>query len=225
MAHRGRLNVLVNILGKKPDALFKAFAETYVPDTSSGDGDVKYHLGYESSRTIGGKNVALTLAYNPSHLEAVNPIVLGRARARVDLQNETQRSKVLPILIHGDAAFAGQGIVMESLNLSGVKGYAVAGTLHIVTNNQVGFTTNPDEGRTGRHCTEIAKFIEAPILHVNGDDPDAVVLATEIALEYRQKFSADVVVDIVCYRRYGHNETDEPLFTHHRLPIERKAEA
>ena len=213
MAHRGRLNVLVNILGKKSEALFKAFAESYIPDTSSGDGDVKYHLGYESSRTIGGKNVALTLAYNPSHLEAVNPIVLGRARARVDLQNETQRSKVLPILIHGDAAFAGQGIVMESLNLSGVKGYAVAGTLHIVTNNQVGFTTNPDEGRTGRHCTEIAKFIEAPILHVNGDDPDAVVLATEIALEYRQKFSADVVVDIVCYRRYGHNETDEPLFT------------
>jgi 2-oxoglutarate dehydrogenase E1 component len=131
----------------------------------------------------------------------------------VDLQNGAKRSQVLPILIHGDAAFAGQGIVMESLNLSGVKGYTVGGTLHIVTNNQVGFTTNPDEGRTGRHCTEIAKFIEAPILHVNGDDPDAVVLATEIALEYRQKFSADVVVDIVCYRRYGHNETDEPLFT------------
>lgn len=213
MSHRGRLNVLVNVMGKKTDALFKAFNDSYVPETSSGDGDVKYHLGYESSRTVNGKNIALTLAYNPSHLEAVNPIVLGRARARVDLQSGSERSHVLPILIHGDAAFAGQGVVMESLNLSGVKGYAVGGTIHIITNNQVGFTTNPDEGRTGRHCTEIAKFIEAPILHVNGDDPDAVALATEIALEYRQKFSADVVVDIVCYRRYGHNETDEPLFT------------
>lgn len=213
MAHRGRLNVLVNVLGKKPEQLFKAFSESYVPDTTNGDGDVKYHLGYENSRTVDGKSVALTLAYNPSHLEAVNPVALGRARARIDLQNGAQRSQLLPILIHGDAAFAGQGIVMETLNLSGVKGYTVGGTLHFVTNNQVGFTTNPDEARTGRHCTEIAKFVEAPILHVNGDDPDAVALATEIALEYRQKFSADAVVDIVCYRRYGHNEADEPLFT------------
>ncbi len=213
MAHRGRLNILVNVLGKKPEQLFKAFSESYVPDTTNGDGDVKYHLGYENSRTVDGKSVALTLAYNPSHLEAVNPVALGRARARVDLQNGSNRSQLLPILVHGDAAFAGQGIVMETLNLSGVKGYSVGGTLHFVTNNQVGFTTNPDEARTGRHCTEIAKFVEAPILHVNGDDPDSVALATEIALEYRQKFSADVVVDIVCYRRYGHNEADEPLFT------------
>lgn len=213
MAHRGRLNVLVNVLGKKPEQLFKAFSESYVPDTTNGDGDVKYHLGYENSRTVDGKSVALTLAYNPSHLEAVNPVALGRARARVDLQNGSNRSQLLPILVHGDAAFAGQGIVMETLNLSGVKGYSVGGTLHFVTNNQVGFTTNPDEARTGRHCTEIAKFVEAPILHVNGDDPDSVALATEIALEYRQKFSADVVVDIICYRRYGHNEADEPLFT------------
>jgi 2-oxoglutarate dehydrogenase E1 component len=213
MSHRGRLNVIVNTIGKKPDQLFRAFSENYIPDTSTGDGDVKYHLGHEGSRTVAGKSIALTLAYNPSHLESVNPIVLGRARARADLQNQAQRASVLPILIHGDAAFSGQGVVMETLNLSGVKGYEVGGTVHLVTNNQVGFTTDPDEGRTGYHCTEIAKFVEAPILHVNGDDPDAVVLATEIALEYRQKFAADIVVDIVCYRRYGHNETDEPAFT------------
>ena len=213
MAHRGRLNVLVNTCGKKAEALFRAFSENHLPDTSSGDGDVKYHLGHEGERTVDGKKVAITLAYNPSHLEAVNPVVLGRARARIDLQDGAQRQQALPVLIHGDAAFAGQGIVMETLNLAGLKGYAVGGTLHFVTNNQVGFTTNPDESRTGRHCTEIAKFTESPIFHVNGDDPDAVVLATEIALEYRQKFAADAVVDIVCYRRYGHNETDEPAFT------------
>ncbi|NBX01756.1 2-oxoglutarate dehydrogenase subunit E1, partial [bacterium] len=169
MAHRGRLNVLVNVLGKKPEQLFKAFSESYVPDTTNGDGDVKYHLGYENSRTVDGKSVALTLAYNPSHLEAVNPVALGRARARVDLQNGSNRSELLPILVHGDAAFAGQGIVMETLNLSGVKGYSVGGTLHFVTNNQVGFTTNPDEARTGRHCTEINEADEPlftqPILY------------------------------------------------------------
>ena len=213
MAHRGRLNVLVNTCGKKSEYLFEGFSEHHIPDTSTGDGDVKYHLGYEGERTIDGKKVAITLAYNPSHLEAVNPVVLGRTRARVDLQGDGKRSSALPVLIHGDAAFAGQGIVMETFNFANVKGYAVGGTVHIVTNNQVGFTTGPEEARSGRHCTEIAKFAEAPILHVNGDDPDAVVLATEIALEYRQQFAADAVVDIVCYRRYGHNETDEPAFT------------
>ena len=213
MAHRGRLNVLVNVCGKKAEALFAAFSENHIPDTSHGDGDVKYHLGYAGARMVGGKEVTITLAYNPSHLEAVNPVVLGRTRALVDLQGGGDRSKALPILIHGDAAFAGQGIVMETLNLAGLKGYGVGGTLHLVSNNQVGFTTNPDEGRTGRHCTEIAKFTECPIFHANGDDPDAVILATELALEFRQKFSADAVVDIVCYRRYGHNETDEPAFT------------
>lgn len=213
MSHRGRLNVLVNICGKKPEHLFEGFSENHLPDTSTGDGDVKYHLGYEGERTVEGQKVAITLAYNPSHLEAVNAVVLGRTRARLDLQGNAQRTAALPILIHGDAAFAGQGVVMETFNLSGVKGYAVGGTLHLVTNNQVGFTTGPDESRSGRHCTEIAKFVEAPILHVNGDDPDAVVLATEIALEYRQKFAVDAVVDIICYRRYGHNETDEPAFT------------
>lgn len=213
MAHRGRLNVLVNTCGKKSEHLFEGFSEHHIPDTSTGDGDVKYHLGYEGERTIDGKKVAITLAYNPSHLEAVNPVVLGRTRARVDLQGDSKRSSALPVLIHGDAAFAGQGIVMETFNFASVKGYAVGGTVHLVTNNQVGFTTSPEEARSGRYCTEIAKFAEAPILHVNGDDPDAVVLATEIALEYRQQFAADAVVDIVCYRRYGHNETDEPAFT------------
>ena len=213
MAHRGRLNVLVNICGKKPEALFGAFSENHLPDTTHGDGDVKYHLGYAGARVVEGKEIGVTLAYNPSHLEAVNPVVLGRARALVDLQGGADRSKVLPILIHGDAAFAGQGVVMETLNLASLKGYQVGGTLHLVTNNQVGFTTNPDEARSGRHCTEIAKFVEAPVFHANGDDPDAVVLAVELAVEYRRKFSADAVVDIVCYRRYGHNETDEPAFT------------
>ncbi|MEY4446930.1 MAG: Multifunctional 2-oxoglutarate metabolism enzyme [Verrucomicrobiota bacterium] len=213
MAHRGRLNVLVNVCGKKPEALFAGFSEQHIPDTTHGDGDVKYHLGYAGARVVDGKEIGVTLAFNPSHLEAVNPVVLGRARALVDLQGGAERSKVLPILLHGDAAFAGQGVVMETLNLAGLKGYQVGGTLHIVSNNQVGFTTNPDEARTGRHCTEIAKFTESPIFHANGDDPDAVVLAAEIALEYRQKFGADAVLDIVCYRRYGHNETDEPAFT------------
>jgi len=213
MAHRGRLNVLVNVCGKKAEALFAGFSEQHIPDTTHGDGDVKYHLGYAGARVVDGKEIGVTLAFNPSHLEAVNPVVLGRARALVDLQGGADRSKVLPILLHGDAAFAGQGVVMETLNLAGLKGYQVGGTLHIVSNNQVGFTTNPDEARTGRHCTEIAKFTESPILHANGDDPDAVVLAAEIALEFRQKFGADAVLDIVCYRRYGHNETDEPAFT------------
>jgi len=213
MAHRGRLNVLVNVCGKKPEALFASFHDQHVPDTTHGDGDVKYHLGYAGARVVDGKEIGVTLAFNPSHLEAVNPVVLGRCRALVDLQGGGDRSKVLPILLHGDAALAGQGVVMETLNLAGLKGYQVGGTLHIVSNNQLGFTTNPDEARTGRHCTEIAKFTESPIFHANGDDPDAVVLAAEIALEYRQKFGADAVVDILCYRRYGHNETDEPAFT------------
>ena len=160
MAHRGRLNVLVNVCGKKPEALFAGFSENHVPDTTHGDGDVKYHLGYAGARVVDGKEIGVTLAFNPSHLEAVNPVVLGRARALVDLQGGADRSKVLPLLLHGDAAFAGQGVVMETLNLAGLKGYQVGGTLHIVSNNQVGFTTDPDEARTGRHCTEIAKFTE-----------------------------------------------------------------
>jgi len=215
MAHRGRLNVLINTCGKKPESLFKEFSEQHIPDTTTGDGDVKYHLGYENERTTsaGGK-VNVVLAYNPSHLEAVNPVVLGRARARLDRRGDTEKRKsALTVLIHGDSAMAGQGIVSETFNLSGLKGYRVGGTLHLVVNNQIGFTTEPDESRTGRYCTEVAKSVEAPVLHVNGDAPEAVVLATEIALEYRDRFGADAVVDIVCFRKHGHNETDEPLFT------------
>ena len=215
MAHRGRLNVLINTCGKRAEALFKEFSEQHLPDTTHGDGDVKYHLGYESERlTSTGAKVGISLAYNPSHLEAVNPVVLGRARARMDKRGDTtKRASALTVLIHGDAAMVGQGVVAETLNLGGLEGYRVGGTLHLVVNNQIGFTTEPDESRTSRYCTDLAKSIEAPIFHVNGDAPEAVVLATEIALEYRARFGADAVVDIVCFRRHGHNETDEPLFT------------
>ena len=215
MAHRGRLNVLINTCGKKTETLFKEFSERHIPDTTTGDGDVKYHLGYENERTTSdGKKVNVVLAYNPSHLEAVNPVVMGRARARLDRRGDTsKRSSALTVVIHGDAAMAGQGIVSETFNLSEIKGYRVGGSIHLVVNNQIGFTTEPDEARSGRYCTEIAKTIEAPVFHVNGDAPEAVVLATEIALEYRNTFGADAVVDIVCFRKYGHNETDEPLFT------------
>ncbi|MFZ9202238.1 MAG: 2-oxoglutarate dehydrogenase E1 component [Opitutales bacterium] len=215
MAHRGRLNVLINTCGKKAESLFKEFSELHIPDTTTGDGDVKYHLGYENERvTSAGGKVNVVLAYNPSHLEAVNPVVLGRARARLDRRGDTtKRQSALTVLIHGDSAMAGQGIVSETFNLSGLKGYRVGGTLHLVVNNQIGFTTEPDESRTGRYCTEIAKSVEAPVFHVNGDAPESVVLATEIALEYRARFGADAVVDIICFRKHGHNETDEPLFT------------
>ncbi len=215
MAHRGRLNVLINTCGKKPESLFKEFSELHLPDTTTGDGDVKYHLGYENERvTTRGEKVGVSLAYNPSHLEAVNPVVLGRARARMDLRGDTEgRKSALTLLIHGDAAFVGQGVVAETLNLAALNGYKVGGTLHLVANNQVGFTTDPHDSRTSRYCTDLAKSVEAPVFHVNGDAPEAVVLATEIALEYRDRFGADAVIDIVCFRRHGHNETDEPLFT------------
>ncbi len=215
MAHRGRLNVLVNTCGKKPETLFKEFSELHIPDTTGGDGDVKYHLGYENERTTSeGHKVGISLAYNPSHLEAVNPVVLGRARARMDKRGDTEaRQSALTILIHGDAAFVGQGVVAETLNLAGLSGYRVGGTLHLVANNQVGFTTDPHDSRTSRYCTDLAKSVEAPVFHVNGDAPESVVLVTEIALEYRARFGADAVIDIVCFRRHGHNETDEPLFT------------
>ena len=215
MAHRGRLNVLINTCGKPAEVLLKEFSEQHLPDTTKGDGDVKYHLGYEGRRvTASGAQVGISLAYNPSHLEAVNPVVLGRARARMDKRGDTEaRRSVLSVLVHGDAAMVGQGVVAETLNLAGLRGYRVGGTLHLVVNNQIGFTTDPDESRTSRYCTDLAKSVEAPVLHVNGDAPEAVVLATEIALEYRARFGADAVVDITCFRRHGHNETDEPLFT------------
>ncbi len=214
MAHRGRLNVLANTIKKSYEFIFEEFEENYIADAVGGDGDVKYHLGYESvinSRL--GPKIEIRLTANPSHLEAVDPVVEGKARARQRIRGDTERKLVLPVLIHGDAAFSGQGIVAEVLNFSQLPGYRTGGTLHIVVNNQIGFTTTPDDARSSRYCTDIAKFIEAPIIHVNGDSPSHVALAIEVALEFRQKFQRDVVIDMVCYRRFGHNETDEPMFT------------
>ena len=218
MAHRGRLNVLANFLQKPLSVLFNEFSENYVPDLVCGDGDVKYHLGYETRREIEGSSVNIFLAPNPSHLEAVNSVVEGMARARQRLIGNTdKRDRVLPILLHGDAAFAGQGSVAEVLNFSQLPGYRTGGTIHIVINNQIGFTTMPSDARSSVYCTDIAKMIEAPIFHVNGDSPLEVAYVTGLALEYRQKFGRDVVIDIVCYRRHGHNEADEPAFTQPKI--------
>lgn len=215
MAHRGRLNVLTNILRKPFDVLFEQFSENYIPHAVGGDGDVKYHLGYEAILdTTAGKKVEVRLAANPSHLEIVNPVVEGKARARQRIRGDTaERRKVLPLLIHGDAAFAGQGVVAETLNFSQLAGYRTGGTLHFVINNQIGFTTLPSDSRSTRYCTDVAKMIEAPVFHVNGDDAEAVCLVTQLALEFRMKFQRDVVIDMYCFRRHGHNETDEPAFT------------
>jgi 2-oxoglutarate dehydrogenase E1 component len=214
MAHRGRLNVLANFVGKSCEFIFREFSENYVPDTVGGDGDVKYHLGYEAVRTTSeGHEVEVRLASNPSHLEAVDPVVEGKARARQRIRGDTERRLVLPLLVHGDAAFAGQGVVAETLNYSRLPGYCTGGTLHVVVNNQIGFTTSPSEARSSAYCTDIAKTIEAPIFHVNGDHPLHAIMAARLALEFRQKFQRDVVLDITCYRRHGHNETDEPMFT------------
>jgi 2-oxoglutarate dehydrogenase E1 component len=212
MAHRGRLNVLVNSLGKMPADLFAEFDHTAKEDLPSGD--VKYHQGFSSDVTTRGGPVHLSLAFNPSHLEIVNPVVEGSVRARIDRRADTQGKQVLPVLVHGDAAFAGQGVVMETLALAETRGYFTGGTVHIVINNQIGFTTSdPRDARSTLYCTDIVKMIEAPVLHVNGDDPEAVVLATQLALEYRMEFAKDVVVDIVCFRKLGHNEQDTPSLT------------
>ena len=215
MAHRGRLNVLVNTLGKSRRKLFTEFHENYVPETVLGDGDVKYHLGYENEvSTSTGKKIRLSLAPNPSHLEAVNPVVEGKARARQRLRDDTaKREKVVPVLIHGDGAFIGQGIVAETLNLSRLEGYRTGGTIHIIVNNQIAFTTLPTDSRSTRYCTAPGKSLGLPIFHVNGDDPLAAAYIIQLALEFRQKFHEDIILDIVCYRRYGHNEGDEPNFT------------
>lgn len=215
MAHRGRLNVLANFLKKPFAVIFNEFSEKYAPDIGEASGDVKYHLGYHTKRgEESDYPIDVYLAANPSHLEAVDPVVMGKARAHQRILNDTEsRSSVLPILVHGDAALIGQGIVAECLNLSQLAGYRVGGTVHLVVNNQIGFTTLPADARSTTHCTDIAKFIEAPIFHVNGDDPIAVARAARLALEFRQEFGRDVFVDIVCYRRYGHNEGDEPSFT------------
>ncbi|TMM46290.1 2-oxoglutarate dehydrogenase E1 component [Colwellia ponticola] len=212
MAHRGRLNVLVNVMGKNPSKLFDEFAGKH--DDVHSSGDVKYHQGYSSDFVTPGGNVHLALAFNPSHLEIVNPVVIGSVRARLDRRNCDRGDLVLPITIHGDSAIAGQGVVQETFNMSQVKAFKVGGTIRVVVNNQVGFTTSKQEDtRSGEYCTEIAKMVQAPILHVNGDDPEAVILATQIALDYRNEFKRDVVIDLVCYRRHGHNEADEPSAT------------
>jgi 2-oxoglutarate dehydrogenase E1 component len=210
MAHRGRLNVLVNVLGKDPREIFAAFDDKH-PDRFLGQGDVKYHLGYSSDRvTAGGQKVHLSLAFNPSHLEWVNPVVEGRARAK---QERGKRHGVMPLLIHGDAAFMGQGVVPETLNMAGLEGYRTEGTLHVVVNNQIGFTTIPEDSRSTRYCTDITRMMKVPVFHVNGEDPEAVIQVTRLAVEFRQKFAKDVVIDMYCYRKYGHNEADEPRFT------------
>ncbi|MDO5643615.1 MAG: 2-oxoglutarate dehydrogenase E1 component, partial [Paracoccus sp. (in: a-proteobacteria)] len=215
MPHRGRLSVLANVLNKPYRAVFHEFqGGSFKPEDVDGSGDVKYHLGASSDREFDENVVHLSLTANPSHLEAVNPVVLGKARAKGDQLGDTpERTKVLPILLHGDAAFAGQGIVAECLQLSGIRGHRTGGTIHIVVNNQIGFTTAPHFSRSSPYPTDIALMVEAPIFHVNGDDPEAVVHAAKVATEFRQKFNKDVVIDIFCYRRFGHNEGDEPMFT------------
>lgn len=214
MAHRGRLNVLTNIMGKTYEQIFNEFEGMAVPDLSFGDGDVKYHLGFSSQiQTTGGKTVHLKLAPNPSHLEAVNPVVEGFARAKADILYEGDYDRILPILIHGDAAAAGQGIMFETVQMSQLEGYKTGGTVHIVINNQIGFTTDFDDARSSTYSTGVAAVVQAPVFHVNGDDPEAVVYACEMAMQYRQEFNTDVFVDIVCYRRHGHNEGDDPQFT------------
>ncbi len=212
MAHRGRLNVLVNVLGKLPKDLFSEFEGKHASDLSSGD--VKYHLGFSSDINTPGGAVHLTLAFNPSHLEIVNPVVEGSVRARQQRRSDREGKQVLPVLIHGDAAFAGQGVVMETMALSQTRGYRTGGTVHIVVNNQIGFTTSdPRDTRSSIYCTDISKMIEVPVFHVNGDDPESVLLAIEIAFDFRTKFGKDAIIDLVCFRKLGHNEQDEPLVT------------
>lgn len=215
MAHRGRLSVIAEFLKKPFQSMFAEFSENYMPNTAAGDGDVKYHLGYVSTRKLeNDREVMIRLSANPSHLEAVNPVVQGMARARQRIRKDTaERAKVLPLLLHGDAAFAGQGVVAETLNMSQLPGYRTGGTIHIIVNNQIGFTTLPADARSTFYCTDVAKMIDAPIFHVNGDDPLACRFVAELAFEFRQTFKRDVVIDMYCYRRYGHNEADDPVST------------
>jgi 2-oxoglutarate dehydrogenase E1 component len=213
MAHRGRLNVLCNIMGKSPGEIFREFADTKPAEDGTG-GDVKYHKGYSNDwKTSSKKTVHISLCFNPSHLEFVNPVVLGRVRAKQDRTGDHERKKGLAIIIHGDAAFAGQGVVQETLNLSNLPGYTVGGTLHIIVNNQIGFTTRPNEGRSSAYASDVAKMLSIPIFHVNGEDPEAVAQVVQLALDFRREFKRDVVIDMYGYRRLGHNETDEPSFT------------
>ncbi len=214
MAHRGRLNVLANIMGKTYEHIFSEFEGTAKNEQSFGDGDVKYHLGYSSQvKTTSGNMIDLKLAPNPSHLESVDPVVQGFSRAKADINFKSDYDKILPILIHGDAAVAGQGVVYETAQMSQLEGYHTGGTVHFVINNQIGFTTDFDDARSSTYCTAAAGIVQAPVFHVNGDDAEAVIFAAEIAMEYRQKFNSDVFIDMVCYRKHGHNEADDPAFT------------
>ena len=218
MPHRGRLSILANVMGKPYRAIFNEFqGGSYKPEDVEGSGDVKYHLGASSDREFDGNKIHLSLTANPSHLEAVNPVVLGKVRAKQNQLNDEDRVRVLPVLLHGDAAFAGQGIISECFGLSGLKGHKTGGTIHIIVNNQIGFTTAPHNSRSSPYPTDIALMVEAPIFHVNGDDPEAVVHAAKVATEFRQKFHKDVVIDVFCYRRFGHNEGDEPMFTQPKM--------
>ena len=214
MTHRGRLSVLSNILGKSLESIFSEFEDSSLIDSPFGSGDVKYHKGFSKDRrTASGALIHLSLTANPSHLEAVDPVVEGRARAKQVRAGDTSGQMVIPVLVHGDAAFAGQGIVAETLNLSNLAGYSTGGTIHIVVDNQIGFTTTPAEARSTLYCTDVAQMIQVPIFHVNGDDPEAVVHCVKLSMEYRHRFGEDVVIDLVCYRRHGHNESDEPSYT------------
>jgi 2-oxoglutarate dehydrogenase E1 component len=214
MAHRGRLNVLANIVGKPYEMILAEFEGAPLPRDVQGDGDVKYHLGYSRvQETRGGRKIDLSLSFNPSHLEAVNPVVEGMVRAKQRYRGDTERSRVVPVLIHGDAAFTGQGLVLETLALSELEPYRTGGTIHLIINNQIGFTTSPRDYRFSRYPSDVAKAIQAPVFHVNGDDPEAAVLAARLAIAFRQHFKVDVIIDLVCYRRLGHNEADEPAFT------------
>ncbi|MBC8239244.1 MAG: 2-oxoglutarate dehydrogenase E1 component, partial [Alphaproteobacteria bacterium] len=218
MAHRGRLNVLANVMSKPFQAIFSEFQGNVTqPDDVQGSGDVKYHLGTSSDRVFDGRSVHLSLTANPSHLECVNTVVLGKVRAKQRQKNDTEREKVIGLLLHGDAAFSGQGLVAETLDLSHLYGYKTGGTIHWVINNQIGFTTSPRFSRSSPYCSDVGKIVGAPIFHVNADDPEAVVHCARIAIEYRQKFKKDVVVDMICYRRHGHNEGDEPMFTQPKM--------
>jgi len=213
MAHRGRLNVLANILEKSYDDIFSEFEDNFQMDTIHGDGDVKYHKGFSNDLVVGGQDIHVSLTPNPSHLEMVGPVVEGKVRAKQAMRQDKDRKQVLPFIIHGDAAFAGQGIVAETFNLSQLRGYRTGGTIHYVINNQVGFTTTAVDYLSGLYCTDVAKMMSVPIFHVNGDQPEHVLHCIDIAMDYRQTFGKDVVIDMWCYRRHGHNEGDEPSFT------------
>src|SRR5438874_5430616 len=214
MAHRGRLNVLANIVGKPLTQIFSEFEGNIDPSSTQGSGAVKYQLGASGVRhTDSGRDIVVSMAPNPSHLEAVDPVVEGIVRPKQDRLGDTERARVIPLLVHGDAAFAGQGVVAETLNLSQLDGYSTGGTIHLVINNQIGFTTLPDESRSSPYSTDVARAVQAPIFHVNGDDPEACVRVLEVAFEFRQQFKKDVVIDMICYRRHGHNEGDDPSYT------------